>query len=301
MLKSPSGQALVLTLGCATAACCGAFPSSLSEAPTVPLHDDLGVHHHPISTQVDAAQLYFDQGVRLTYGFNYSEAILSFEEAVRLDPDCAMCWWGIAWPAGPNINAIGDADGGASAYAAIGEAQARTGGADMKERVYIDALALRYGEDPMADWIERDSAYAAAMVDLARRYPDDQVLAAEALMMLSPWDYWDEDGSPHADTELLLDLLRPVTESNPDHAGACSTISSHRSASWSALVSGPRSLSSRHPHRPAIPDGHVALRTGHGIRSHRPARCCGDRTRRASRRASGSGAPAGQRLGSQYR
>ena len=216
--------AVALSIG--VAACGGGVREDTPDlsAVAVPLHDDLGSHHHAISTEVYDAQRYFDQGVRLTYAFNYAEAILAYEEAARLDPDCAICWWGIAWAAGPNINADRNATGGARAWAAIIEAQMRLGSASEKERAYIEAMARRYGEDPMAAWAERDSAYAEAMVELARQYPDDedaQVLAAEALMMLSKWNYWEADGSPYADTEVILTLLQPITETNLEHAGAC--------------------------------------------------------------------------------
>jgi tetratricopeptide (TPR) repeat protein len=190
----------------------------------VPLYDDLGRYHHAISTQVPEAQAYFDQGIRLTYAFNYEEAIRSYQEAARLDPGCAMCWWGIAWAYGPNINAARDSAGGAKAQAAIVEARRHLDHASEKERAYIEAMALRYGADPLSDWGMRDSAYSAAALELARRYPGDddaQVIAGEALMMLSPWDYWYEDGSPKPGTETILDLLRPVTENNLQHAGAC--------------------------------------------------------------------------------
>ena len=61
-------------------------------------------------------------------------------------------------------------------------------------------MARRYGEDPLADSSARDSEYTDPMTELARGYPGDedaQVLAAETLMMLSPWDYWQGDGSPY--------------------------------------------------------------------------------------------------------
>jgi tetratricopeptide (TPR) repeat protein len=216
----------VLAVAYLSAACSGGAPTGAATPPAtaVTLNDELGSHHHAISTPVDAAQQFFDQGVRLTYAFNYAEAILAYEEAARLDPACALCWWGVAWAAGPSINAARDAEGGSRAYAAIVEAETRLDGASEKERAYIEAMALRYGADPMADWAGRDSAYAEAMVELAHDYPDDedaQVLAAEALMMLSPWDYWEADGAPYPVTEILLDLLRGVTETNRDHAGAC--------------------------------------------------------------------------------
>ena len=65
--------------------------------------DNLGTHHHPITASPEA-QSYFDQGLRLAYAFNHDEAIASFKEGARLDPDCAMCWWGVALALGPNIN-----------------------------------------------------------------------------------------------------------------------------------------------------------------------------------------------------
>ena len=70
----------------------------------MPLFDNLGTYSKPISTRVPAAQAYFDQGVRLLYGFNHMEAMLAFREAGRLDPDCAICWWGVATSYGPDIN-----------------------------------------------------------------------------------------------------------------------------------------------------------------------------------------------------
>ena len=54
--------------------------------------------------RVPAAQRYFDQGLRLAYGFNHEAAGRAFAEAARLDPKCAMCVWGQALVLGPNIN-----------------------------------------------------------------------------------------------------------------------------------------------------------------------------------------------------
>ena len=70
----------------------------------VPLYTNLGAHEYQITTREPRAQAYFNQGMRLYYAFNHAESIRSFREAQRLDPDCAMCWWGesLAW--GPNIN-----------------------------------------------------------------------------------------------------------------------------------------------------------------------------------------------------
>ncbi|MCA9735991.1 MAG: hypothetical protein KC645_00010, partial [Gemmatimonadetes bacterium] len=201
-----------------------ALASAPAPADTVPLFDGLGEHHHAISTASAEAQAYFDQGLRLVYGFNHAEAIRSFEEALRRDDACAMCWWGIAFAAGPNINAALDSAGEALAWTAIGEARGRMEGASAKERAYIEALTRRYGASPLADRAARDSAWAEAMAGVAGAYPDDddaQVLYADALMNLSPWDYWEADLSPRPGTETLLATLERVVERSKTHAGAC--------------------------------------------------------------------------------
>jgi len=51
-----------------------------------PVLAGLGDHHHPVTTASERAQMFFDQGLKLTYGFNHQEALRSFKEAARLDP-----------------------------------------------------------------------------------------------------------------------------------------------------------------------------------------------------------------------
>jgi hypothetical protein len=89
-----------------------------------PLYDDLGAHHRAVTTRVPLAQRYFDQGLRLVYGFNHAEAIRAFGRAAELDPTCAMCWWGIAYAYGPHVNAGMDSASGVKAYEAIQRALA---------------------------------------------------------------------------------------------------------------------------------------------------------------------------------
>ncbi|HMU61232.1 MAG TPA: hypothetical protein PKA66_05570, partial [Gemmatimonadales bacterium] len=96
---------------------------------SVPLYSDLGDLHVPITTSVPLAQRYFDQGMRLTYAFNHPEAIRSFRAALTADSACAMCWWGIAFALGPNINAAMDSASGVSAWEAATAAGRLAGGA----------------------------------------------------------------------------------------------------------------------------------------------------------------------------
>jgi tetratricopeptide (TPR) repeat protein len=191
---------------------------------TVPLYTDLGNYHAAITTSVPLAQQYFDQGLRLTYGFNHAEAIRAYREAARLDPKCAICWWGVAFAYGPNINAPMDSASGVEAYKAAREAKRLAGNASPRERAYIDAIQKRYASVPPANRAKLDSAYATAMGKVADRFPDDQdaqTLHADALMNLSPWYYWNSDGSPRPATPMMLNRLESVIAVNERHPGAC--------------------------------------------------------------------------------
>lgn len=210
-------QILVLLLGYQVTA-------TAASNSAVPLYDNLGDHHYAISSKVPGVQAYFDQGLRLYYAFNHAEAIRAFREAQRLDPQCALCWWGEALAWGPNINLPMDKPSGVSAYAAVQEALARREHATERERALIDALAGRYAAEPPDDRALLDKAYADAMAGLTARYPDDQeiaVLYAESLMDLRPWDYWDEKGNPNPGIPEALAKLESVIARNEKHPGAC--------------------------------------------------------------------------------
>lgn len=197
---------------------------SAALSDSVPLYDNLGDHRYAISSTVPRVQAYFDQGLRLYYAFNHAESVRAFDEAIRLDPDCAICHWGKALALGPNINAPIDSATSVQAYAAITEAVARAGRASERERALIRAQAVRFAEVPPADRTPLDSAYARAMEQLSERYPDDQEIAtlyAESMMDLRPWQYWTKDGKPEQGTERMLAALERVIAANPNHPGAC--------------------------------------------------------------------------------
>jgi tetratricopeptide (TPR) repeat protein len=198
---------------------------SLTESTTrtAPLFDNLGNYHHPISTSSELAQRYFDQGLILAYGFNHAEAARSFREAARLDPNCAICYWGVALVLGPNINAAMEAEAVPEAWQALQKAQELSENASEKERAYIQALTKRYSSQPVENQKANDIAYAKAMREVQRRYPDDldaATLFAEALMDTMPWQYWTKDGEPKPETGELLATLESVLKRNPDHPGA---------------------------------------------------------------------------------
>jgi tetratricopeptide (TPR) repeat protein len=201
-----------------------ALALAAAPADTVPLYTNLGTLQVPITTAAPLAQRYFDQGMRLTYAFNHPEAIRSFEAAIAVDPMCAMCWWGVAFALGPNINAPMDSASGVRAYQASREAARLSGEVSAREQAYIRAIQARYAIPPASPRAALDTAYALAMVGVAQAYPDDpdaQTLAADALMNLSPWFYWLPGGQPRPATLQLLALLEAVIARLPDHPGAC--------------------------------------------------------------------------------
>ena len=203
--------------------------SAASSAPAFaetepPLWPGLGSITYKVTTANERAQAYFDQGLRLAYAFNHGEAQRAFRMAQKLDPDCAMCFWGEALVLGPNINLPMPEDAVAPAYAAAQKAKALAGKASPREQALIGALAVRYGSDPKAARAPFDAAYAAEMAKVATQFSDDDEIAtlyAEAVMDLSPWDYWKPGGrEPNPQSVPIVPTLERVLARNPDHPGA---------------------------------------------------------------------------------
>ncbi len=195
---------------------------ALEAAP--PLYGNLGTLHVQVTTGVPQAQAYFDQGLRLAFAFNHAEAGRAFRTARQLDPNCAMCHWGEALVMGPNINAPMFPEAAAPAHAAASRALALAGRTTPPEQALIRAVAKRYAADPPPNRAPLDKAYADAMAEAARSFPNNdtiQVLYAESLMDLAPWDYWEAGGArPKPHSVAMLAAIERVLERNPSHPGA---------------------------------------------------------------------------------
>jgi tetratricopeptide (TPR) repeat protein len=189
------------------------------------LHPGLGEYHFPITTANPDAQVYFDQGIRLLYGFNHDEAARYFRRAAELDAQAPMPYWGVALSIGPNYNdAAVDAARAQATYDAVSNATQRARAASPRERDYIAALGLRYpSPEPAADWLGFHREYSEAMRAMVGKYPDDldaATMFAESLMMLRPWQLWSLAGEPAPGTLELVDVLESVLRRNPEHPGA---------------------------------------------------------------------------------
>ena len=206
------------------AACVAQAHDHAATAAPATLMAGLGTHHHAIVTKSPQAQRFFDQGLTLLYGFNHGQAIRQFQRAAELDPAAPMPLWGIALAYGPNINDFEmDRDRAKTADEYVKKALALTSPAQPQERAYVEALATRYSSDPAADLKALQVNYKDAMAALAKAYPGDldaQVLYAESLMDLRPWQLWTRDGQPADVTPDVMRVLESVLQRDPNHPGA---------------------------------------------------------------------------------
>ena len=186
-----------------------------------PLYDGLGSYSRKITTNSAEAQRYFDQGLGFLQGFNHRAAIRAFQQAAELDPECAMAHWGIALACGPHINAMAVPPSAAElAWKELELAQKNAGNAEPVEQALIDALAKRYANPQPEDRSGLDRAYADAMREVWKKYPEDPDVGAffaEAMMNLRPWDQWTPDGKPQPGTDEIIATLDAVLELNPEH------------------------------------------------------------------------------------
>jgi tetratricopeptide (TPR) repeat protein len=191
-----------------------------NEIAAAPLYDGLGKVHVPVTTANPRAQRYFDQGLGFAYGFNHAAAIAAFREAQRLDPNCAMCFWGEAFAYGPNINAPMEPESNARAVGLARYADWLAIKATPEERALTGAMFKRYSPDLGADRAKLDADYADAMLAAARAHPSSDpiaLIAAEAAMDTRPWDYWSADKQPNPRIGEAVRLVETVLARNPEH------------------------------------------------------------------------------------
>jgi tetratricopeptide (TPR) repeat protein len=201
-------------------------PRSLFERYTEPIQifrTGLGPFARKISSSHPEAQAYFNQGFQMMYAFAKPEAVRSFREAWKRDPDCAICYWGEAWAWGSYLNAPMTPEEAPHAYAAMQQAVSRKARASEVERRMIDALAVRYVQNfDAATRVEQDRAYAKAMADLAAAYPADLDIAtlhADALFLLEPRRGSRDVNDPNV--QHLMHVLEAILARDVRHPGAC--------------------------------------------------------------------------------
>ncbi len=188
-----------------------------------PIIDGLDVLEFPVTTKSTLAQQYVNQGLVLAYGFNHAEAARSFYYATKLDPNCAMAFWGYAYVLGPNYNAGMEPDNYERAYEAVQKAVKLSVKTTEKEKALINALSKRYSKVAPDDRTPLDIAYSKAMQDVYANFSNDAdicAMYAESIMNLHPWDLWDKEGNTREWTPEIISLLEQALKINPNHPGA---------------------------------------------------------------------------------
>lgn len=155
--------------------------------PVSPSEDyyDLGTYTRKITTNNEAAQIWFDRGLVWCYAFNHGEGYRCFEQAIAHDRNCAMAYWGLAYAAGPNYNkAWGLFDPAdlknsmKTCHDAIHHAIQLLGTgsatATPAERALIEAMQARYPVDhPVDNYDSINHAYDRAMQAAHEQHPAD--------------------------------------------------------------------------------------------------------------------------------
>lgn len=164
----------------------------------------LGNHHRPVTTESPEAQQWFDRGLVWIYAFDLEMAARCFREAIALDDNCAMAWWGLTYSSGIYYNKPWHrmqqdelAEKLRFTYESSRAALARRAHVTAVESMMIEALQARYqSPTPVAEseYHRWDDDYADAMRKVYDSFPEDDdvcALHAEALMTRTPWALWD--------------------------------------------------------------------------------------------------------------
>lgn len=219
------------------------FAKNLQTKVQAPLFDNLGSFYRPVSTKIPLAQRFFDQGMVLYYGFEWGESVRSFSEAVRLDPTCGMCYWGVALALGSKINAPLSGHEYQDAKNAIEKALSLKKYETSIEQDYIKALSLRFQHAPkkvipkgsgtfschisneITDVSSKKEilAYSQAMIQLIKKYPSDydaKALYSYTLFEVIKWKFRDENGKINSRTPIIIKTLKDILAKDPLHIGA---------------------------------------------------------------------------------
>ena len=193
---------------------CGEEQSG-SDRPAHEILTGYGTGGFPVRAASPQAQAFFDNGMQLGHAFAHAASAAAFKAAQRADPTCAMCVWGEAWSRGPTINYPIDAAAQKELAGLVAKAEVLAADGPLKERQLIAALKKRYTDGGGAG--PGDYAFARAMDDLARAYPDDSEIAIVAA------DAWMIPAAQKNNTRNLgrsIELIKGVLARRPDDTGA---------------------------------------------------------------------------------
>ncbi len=195
--------------------------AQVASAADEPLYEGLGTTGRRVSAANPQAEKYVVQGIHFLYGFSHGAAIRSFEQAAKLDPACAMAYWGIAMANGPHVNfPLVPPPNAEAAWKNLQLAKQNMGNCTQVEKDLIEALSTRYASPQPEDRSPLDRAYADAMRKVWQKHPDDADVGAwfaESMMDLAPWNQWTKAGAANPGTEEIVTALEAVMKLNINH------------------------------------------------------------------------------------
>ncbi|HYF32829.1 MAG TPA: tetratricopeptide repeat protein [Chitinophagaceae bacterium] len=203
--------------------CAPSFDPNKMNEGNAPLFKGLGNLHYTVTTNSPKAQQYFNQGLKLLYGFNHGEAGRSFKASIKADSTCAMAYWGLGMVLAPNYNAALNPSSLADINEAMDKALLHSAKASPREKALIRALSKRFPREPVQDMSPYNAAYSAAMKEAYLAFPNDPeigTLYADALMNEHPWNLWLKDGTPQPWTTEIVHTLEALLRKFPEHPGA---------------------------------------------------------------------------------
>ena len=221
----------------------------------VPIHmTGIGNSHIAIKANPDA-QVWFDQGLSLLHDFWDYESAKAFEQSIRVDPNCAMCYWGLAQAVGMR----GDEASSPYEKKALARAVELKGKAGSAGKLYIDAAVAR-PEEKGGDR-SKNVAILRALVKKNTKDIEARIFLAGAV-----GDGFDDKGEPKAGTKEKIAILESVIRDAPNDSAAhhywihAQEPSSHpENALKSAALLA--SLAPNSGHMVHMP-GHIFYRTG---------------------------------------
>jgi hypothetical protein len=166
-------------------------------------------------TATTEAQVWFDQGLNLLHDFWDYESVRAFEQGARVDPNCAMCYWGI-------YHAELFTHGNAKYYAkqALAKAVSLKGHASKAERLYIEASAAVEAADKSEkeDKSAGDSKEVKIYRKLVKSNPKD--MQARIFLAVAVGDGYDDSGQPNEGQKEKLAILQSVLKEDPENSAA---------------------------------------------------------------------------------
>ena len=162
----------------------------------------MGKVSFPVTTSKPDAQAFVNQGVAQLHSFFYFEAERSFRQASKLDPECALAYWGMAMS---NVN------NAKRARTFLKEARKRDAKLSRREKLYLDALEPLYKEGGTDASRKKD--HLGGLETLVQEFPDDP--NARVWMAMVTWQ--NGNISSRQSVDVVIDT---VLKAEPVHPGA---------------------------------------------------------------------------------